>query len=246
VRRALDEERLVLYAQPIVELASGVVTQHELLLRMLGDDGEVILPGTFLPVAERRGMISLIDRWVVRQAVQALAERPADHPRSLLQINMSGRSLSDPELCDYVADQLRVTGADPAQLVIEITETAAIGDMDPACIFLAKLSALGCAIALDGFGSGCGSFQYLRKLPFEYLKIDGEFIKDLTTDPDDLVLVESLVGVARLLRKRTVAEFVENAATLRLVRELGIDFAQGYYVGPPTPMKRRVSTAPLV
>jgi diguanylate cyclase (GGDEF)-like protein/PAS domain S-box-containing protein len=235
IRRALDEEHLTLYAQPILEIASRKVTNYELLLRMLGPGGEVILPGAFLPVAERRGMIRTIDRWVVREAISLLEGRAADAAPVRLQVNLSARSLSDRDFLGFICDALAAAPVDPAALVFEVTETAAIASLDDAREFLTSLSALGCGIALDDFGSGFASFHYLKNLPFDELKIDGQFIKNLTTEPDDLVLVESLVALARGLGKRTVAEYVENAATLRLVRDVGIDFAQGYYVGRPAP-----------
>jgi diguanylate cyclase (GGDEF)-like protein/PAS domain S-box-containing protein len=235
IRRALDERHLTLYAQPILDIATGRVTNYELLLRMIGPDGEVILPGAFLPIAERRGMIRTIDRWVVREAISLLEGRCAAADPVRLQVNLSARSLSDRDFLGFICDALQNSPIDPAALVFEVTETAAIGSIDDAREFLTSLSALGCGIALDDFGSGFASFHYLKNLPFDELKIDGQFIKNLTTDPDDLVLVESLVALARGLGKRTVAEYVENAATLRLVRDVGIDLAQGYYVGRPAP-----------
>jgi diguanylate cyclase (GGDEF)-like protein/PAS domain S-box-containing protein len=235
IRRALDEDRLTLYAQPILDLAARKVTHYELLLRMLGSDGEVILPGAFLPVAERRGMIRTIDRWVVRQAIALLEGRPHDAESVRLQVNISARSLADDDFLRDICDALEHASIDPANLVFEVTETAAIASIDDARRFLTRLTERGCGIALDDFGTGFSSFHYLKNLPFDELKIDGQFIKNLTTDPGDLVLVQSLVALARGLGKRTVAECVENAATLRLVRDVGIDLAQGYYIGRPAP-----------
>jgi diguanylate cyclase (GGDEF)-like protein/PAS domain S-box-containing protein len=245
IRRALDEEHLTLYAQPIVDVHTRKVTNYELLLRMLGPDGEVILPGAFLPVAERRGMIRAIDRWVVREAITLLEGRCAASEPVRLQVNLSARSLSDRDFLTFICSALESSPIDPAALVFEVTETAAIASIDDAREFLTRLSALGCGIALDDFGSGFASFHYLKNLPFDELKIDGQFIKNLTTDPDDLVLVESLVALARGLGKRTVAEYVENSATLRLVRDVGIDLAQGYYVGRPAPALEVLAAADL-
>jgi diguanylate cyclase (GGDEF)-like protein/PAS domain S-box-containing protein len=240
IRRALDEERLAIYAQPMLDLHSGDITNFELLLRMVAPDGEIIAPGAFLPVAERRGMVRTIDRWVIRQAVNLVAElrsREGDgnHLPLHLHVNLSGRSLSDADFLRYIRAELVRSGIDASQLVFEITETAAIENVGDACSFLTSLSALGCGIALDDFGAGFGSLHYLKNLPIDHLKVDGQFIRNLTTNPDDLVVVDSLVRMARGLRMHTTAEYVEDAATLQLVKDLGVDFAQGYYVGRPGP-----------
>jgi diguanylate cyclase (GGDEF)-like protein/PAS domain S-box-containing protein len=232
IRRALDDERLTLFAQPILDIQAGEITRYELLLRMLSDNGDVISPGAFLPVAERRGMIGSIDRWVVRTAI-ALLDRCAKEVR--LQVNISARSLSDPDFLVYIRSELAAAGADPSKLVFEVTETAAIANVDDARRLLTRLADLGCGIAIDDFGAGFASFYYLMNLPFDELKIDGQFIRNLTTNPDDLVLVQTLVQLAHGLGKHTVAEYVEDAETLELVRRLGVDFAQGYHVGRPSP-----------
>jgi EAL domain-containing protein (putative c-di-GMP-specific phosphodiesterase class I) len=234
IRRALDEDRLTLYAQPILDIESDEISRYELLLRMIGADGEIISPAAFLPVAERRGMIRSIDRWVVREAI-ALLECSREGIR--LQVNISGRSLSDPDFLVYVRRELAGSSAAPADLVFEVTETAAIANLDDARSFLSSLAKMGCGVALDDFGSGFASFQYLKNLPFDELKIDGQFIKNVTTNPDDLLLVETLVRLARGLGKRTVAEYVKDAATLRLIGDLGVDYAQGYHIGKPMPAR---------
>jgi diguanylate cyclase (GGDEF)-like protein/PAS domain S-box-containing protein len=249
IRHALDEECLAMYAQPILELGCGQITHYELLLRMIGSDGEVILPGAFLPVAERRGMIRTIDRWVISQAAGLLAAFPysaGGGPGPCLQVNISGRSLSDADFLVYIRTQLARSGGDPARLVFEITETAAIANVDDACNFLTSLSELGCGIALDDFGAGFGSLHYLKNLPVDFLKIDGQFIKSLTTNPDDLVVVDSLVRLARGLRMRTTAECVEDAGTLKLIGDLGVDFAQGYHVGRPGPARQVIAASQVV
>jgi EAL domain-containing protein (putative c-di-GMP-specific phosphodiesterase class I) len=146
--------------------------------------------------------------------------------------------LSDTDFLDFIRGQLARTGIDARHLVFEITETAAIENVGDACSFLTSLSALGCGIALDDFGTGFGSLHYLKNLPIDYLKIDGQFIQNLTTNPDDLVVVDSLVRMARGLRMQTTAEYIEDAATLQLVKDLGVDFAQGYHVGRPGPARQ--------
>ena len=181
IRRALDEEQFALYAQPLLDLESGDVTSFELLLRMIGTDGEVIPPGAFLPVAERRGMIRTIDRWVIAQAVDLLADVTGGLRDDVvaggplrLHVNLSGRSLADADFLGYIRAQLDRGGVDPSRLVFEVTETAAIANVDDACGFLTSLSALGCGIALDDFGAGFGSLHYLKNLPIDLLKIDGQ------------------------------------------------------------------------
>jgi diguanylate cyclase (GGDEF)-like protein/PAS domain S-box-containing protein len=249
IRRALDDQRFELYAQPIVDLASDRITNFELLLRMIGSDGEVILPGAFLPVAERRGMIRAIDRWVISHAIDLLAELPADAdadaddregPLLRVHVNISGRSLSDGDFLACIRSELARTGVDPHQLVFEVTETAAIANLDDARHFLASLSELGCGIALDDFGAGFGSLHYLKNLPVDVLKIDGQFIRNLKNNPDDLVVVESLVRMSRGLRMRTAAEYVEDGATLSLLTQLGVDLAQGYHIGRPEPARTMI------
>ena len=251
IRRALDDEHLTMYAQPIVDLRSGAVMNFELLLRMVGPAGEIIAPGAFLPVAERRGMIRAIDRWVIGEAIALLDELGLSPPAGdagadgeiRLHVNLSGRSLSDVDFMDFIRAKIEGAGVDPHQLVFEITETAAIANVDDACRFLTSLSELGCGIALDDFGAGFGSLHYLKNLPVDLLKIDGQFITNLTTNPDDLVVVESLVRMAGGLRMRTAAEYVEDAATLQLVGDLGVDFAQGYHTGRPGPARQVIRAA---
>jgi len=250
IRGALEDEHFALYAQPILNLERGDITNFELLLRMIGVDGEIILPGTFLPVAERRGMIRTIDRWVIRQAIELLEDvttelRPDDARRGQpirLHVNISGRSLSDGDFLGYIRTQLSLSAVDPSKLVFEITETAAITNVDDACGFLTSLSQLGCGIALDDFGTGFGSLTYLKNLPVDFLKIDGQFIRNLITNPDDLVVVESLVRMSSGLRMGTAAECVENAATLELLADLGVDFAQGFHIGSPGPARQVIGS----
>lgn len=232
IRRALDQNAFVLLAQPILDIRAGEITRYELLLRMVDSDGELILPGAFLPVAERRGTIRSIDRWVVREAISLLAKRTDD---VRLHVNISARSLSDSDFLNFIRNEIHRAGADPADLIFELTETAAIANIEDARGFLTNLSMFGCGIAIDDFGSGFASFHYLKNLPFDELKIDGRFISNVTTNPEDLVLVETLVQLAGALGKRTIAEFVEDPATLKLIGGLGVDYAQGYHVGKPAP-----------
>jgi len=235
IRRALDEERFLLYAQPIFDLASGETARWELLLRMEGADGEPVAPDEFLPLAERFDLIRGIDRWVAVQAIRWIAAADAAGRRLQLEVNLSGRSLGDPRLVDAVASELAQTGADPTCLTFEITETAAIADMARARELARALSAHGCRFALDDFGAGFGSFYYLKHLPVELVKIEGEFVRDVTTNPVDRHVVAAIVEVARGLGVRTVAEAIEDQATLDTVRELGVDYGQGFHLGRPVP-----------
>lgn len=230
IRQALEHETFALHAQPILDLRSGETTHAELLLRMRDGD-EVIPPAEFLPTAERTGLITQVDRWVIRQGVRLAAAS-----RQLLELNLSAKSLADPSLADYIRGELEVTGADPAKLVFEITETAAIANLPSAAALAERLTALGCRFALDDFGVGFGSFYYLKRLPLHYIKIDGDFIQTLVSSPTDRHVTRAIVDVARGLGLQTIAEFVEDAETLELLRGFGVDYAQGFHVGRPAPV----------
>ena len=229
IRDALDEERFVLYAQPIIDLASGETVQHELLIRMLREDGTVVAPGEFLPVAERFGLIREIDRYVIEQAMHYAA---AGH---LVELNISAASLSDEHLTEFVEQRLREHGVDPRMLVFEITETALVENETAAIEFVNRINALGCDVALDDFGTGFGSFHYLKRLPAQALKIDREFVGDLEADPANRHVIDVTVRLAKALGKRTVAEGVEDERTLETLRELGVDQVQGYLFARPAP-----------
>src|SRR3954454_7958781 len=236
VRGALEEERFVLYSQPILDLQTNAVRQHELLLRLPDDDGGLVLPTTFLYTAERFGLVHAIDTWVIGQAIDLLAAEHAAGHDLRVEVNVSGASMSDVELPVFVEDKLRQTAVDPINLIIEITETAAIANMRHARDFVAKLAALGCPFAVDDFGAGFGSFYYLKHLAADYLKIDGEFIQMLPASSTDQMIVRSIVQMAQGLGKQTIAEFVGSDETMRLLQTLGVDFAQGYHVGRPRPL----------
>ncbi len=231
IRAALDEDRLVLYAQPIVEVGSGRVVQHELLLRMLGTDGEIIAPGAFLPTAEKHGMIRAIDRRVFKMALRHAA---AGHP---VEVNLSADSIGDPTLFGFVRDELEAHGVDPRLVVFELTETALIHDEEAALAFTEAVVALGCSVALDDFGTGYGSFHYLKQLPVSLLKIDREFVRDLDGEQGAASrhVVTAIVSLARSMGKKIVAEGVETEAALAVIRELGVDRAQGYLFSRPMP-----------
>jgi PAS domain S-box-containing protein len=228
IRDAFDQDRMVLYSQPIVPLAGGRPGE-ELLLRMLGAGGEVILPGSFLPVAERYGLIGEIDRWVIGQA----ARRAAGGSR--VEANLSARSIGNFDLLALIERELQAAGADPADLVFEITETALMGNTEAGEAFAQGLSAIGCQIALDDFGTGFGSFTHLKTLPITYLKIDVDFVRDLAKNEANQHLVRAIVGLAGDFGYETIAEGVEDAEALAILKEFGVDFAQGIYLGAPAP-----------
>ncbi|MGH2896356.1 MAG: EAL domain-containing protein, partial [Solirubrobacteraceae bacterium] len=230
IRDALDEDRFVLYAQPIVDLMTGQTVQHELLLRMRSEDGEVIAPGEFLPAAERYGLISEIDRWVIRQAVQIAA---AGVPT---EFNLSGRSIGDPDILRELATAIEESGVDPSLLVVEVTETALVGQTEAGRAFAERVRELGCRLALDDFGTGFSSLSYLKHLPADHLKIDIDFVRELTASETDARVVRGIVGLAREFRQTTIAEGVEDEETLLMLQEMGVDLAQGYLFGRPAPL----------
>jgi diguanylate cyclase (GGDEF)-like protein/PAS domain S-box-containing protein len=230
IREALDENRFVLYAQPIVELATGVVVQEELLLRMRDVEGNIIPPLAFLPTAERCGLISEIDRWVITEATRLAGSGRA------LAVNLSAASAGDFGILSLVERQLRKHGADPGNLVFEITETAAMGNIDQARLFAEYMIKLGCQFALDDFGTGFASFTYLKQLPVQYLKIDIDFVRDLSRSDRDMSVVKAIVALASDFGQRTIAEGVEDEETAEILRHAGVDLAQGYHFGRPCPI----------
>jgi EAL domain-containing protein (putative c-di-GMP-specific phosphodiesterase class I) len=236
LRRALAEDLFVLHYQPIVSLRDGRVSHYEALLRLADEPGGgLVAPSRFLPAAERYGLIRDIDRMVLAKVAALLGGGHGERD-ARVAVNLSALSVTDGGMLAHIERQLRARGVDAARLVIEVTETAAISDMERAKAFCAGVQALGCAVALDDFGAGFGSFQYLKHLPFRYLKIDGDFIRGLTGSPKDQLVVKALVGVARGMGSRTIAEFVGDEPTMRLLREYGVDYAQGFEVGRPQPV----------
>jgi PAS domain S-box-containing protein len=229
IRDALDEDRMTLYSQPIVPLSGGEPSQ-ELLLRMVGRNGEIILPGSFLPVAEEYGLIAEIDRWVVVQAIRLAATGQR------VEVNLSAATIGQLDLLALIERELREAATDPANIVFEITETALMQNTEAGEVLARGLSAIGCQLALDDFGTGFGSFTYLKKLPITYLKVDVDFVRDLATNRDNQHLVRAIVGLARDFGYQTIAEGVEDAETLVLVKDYGVNFAQGFHFGRPAPI----------
>jgi diguanylate cyclase (GGDEF)-like protein/PAS domain S-box-containing protein len=226
IRSALAEERLVVYGQPIVDLKSGQVARLELLVRMLDEHGDVIPPISFLPTAERFGLIAEIDLLVLRKAIDLVAGGAS------VATNVSTRTLTDPRYL-HTLEEAIAGGLPPAHFDFEITETAAVANMSEAQDFARRVHDLGCTLSLDDFGTGFSSFTYLKHIPAQHLKIDIEFISELQRSPADRQLVVAIVAIAKALGQKTVAEGVEDSPTLEIVRSLGIDFAQGFFLGAP-------------
>jgi diguanylate cyclase (GGDEF)-like protein/PAS domain S-box-containing protein len=226
IRVALAEDRFVLYGQPIVDLRSGLVAYHEMLIRMRSEDGGIIAPGDFLPAAERFGLIVEIDRWVTEHALRMAIEGER------VTINLAGPSIGDEQVLILIRKAL-ADGLNPANVIFEITETAAMSNFEKAERFVQTLNDIGCDLALDDFGTGFGSFTYLKHLNARYLKIDLEFVRDLVSNDTDQKVVKSIVDIAHSLEKKTIAEGVEDAATLTALKDRGVDFAQGFYLGRP-------------
>jgi diguanylate cyclase (GGDEF)-like protein/PAS domain S-box-containing protein len=236
ITQALAEDHFALLAQPIQPLRGGGSTQYELLLRMRDAHGDQIPPGTFLYIAERLGLIHEIDRWVVAHAIDLLAEHRAAGRDLRFEVNLSGHTIGDPELLELIERRLRETGVPPDRLIFEITETAAVANIARAATFAQRLSALGCHFALDDFGAGFGSFYYLKHLPFDYLKIDGEYVRHCATNETDRILISAVVQIARGMGKHTIAEFVGDQETVEVLAGLGVDYGQGYFLGRPEPL----------
>jgi EAL domain-containing protein (putative c-di-GMP-specific phosphodiesterase class I) len=243
LRHALREDLFVLHYQPIVALEDRAVSHYEALVRLADEPGgRLVAPAAFLPAAERHGLVREIDRLVLSRvaallgAQSAAGERSAVVPR--VAVNLSALSVTDRGMLAHIERELARHRVDPRRLVLEITETAAISDMRRARSFCEGAEALGCAIALDDFGVGFGSFYYAKRLPFSYLKIDGDFVRELPASRNDALFVRAIVDVARGMGRQTIAEFVGDEATLELLRDLGVDYAQGFHVGRPAPLRQ--------
>lgn len=245
ITEAVEEGRFHLYYQPIVPVDQRQIEglHMELLLRMEDRHGNIILPGAFLPAAERYNLMPHLDRWVTQTAFEWLAQNP-DRLRELklCTINLSGHSLGEGEFRQFVVEQLQKTGVSPDKICFEITETAAIGNLMKATRFMSILRNLGCRFSLDDFGSGMSSFAYLKSLPVDYLKIDGLFVRDIMDDSIDYAMVKSINELGHVMGKLTVAEFVEKESILWKLREIGVDYAQGFGIARPRPLIEMDST----
>ena len=233
IRDAIEHNHFLLACQPIMDTVTGRIESYEVLIRLREANGEYILPGGFLPVAERFGLAVDIDKWVIVHAIEVLAEQRKTQPDLRFSINLSGHTLSEQHVCELILSRLSITGLPPSALTFEITETAAISDMTKASAFLSRLQNIGCMTALDDFGSGLSSFTYLRDLPIDIVKIDGSFVKNVAANRIDQATVRAMNDIAHAMGKKTVAEFVESEEILKLLVEYGVDYVQGYYFGRP-------------
>ena len=240
LHRALAEDRLCLYAQPMHAMHStGTEVLHqELLVRLIDESDELIQPITFIPAAERYHLMPSIDRWVIRTAFRLLADRRAAGDASALSgtyaINLSGASIGDDQFLDYVRESFARFRIPHRAICFEITETTAVTSLSKAAEFIGAMREPGCRFALDDFGVGVSSFTYLKQLPVDYIKIDGSFVRNMLHDPVDAAMVEAIHRIGRVMGKQTIAESVETAATLEALRSVGVDFAQGNAIAPPT------------
>lgn len=238
LQRALDEDSFVLYAQDIVPLSPKPEGEHCEILVRLAEHGELIGPGRFIPAAERFGLMPQLDRWVVRHALAVIAERIALDPlphRRTYAINLSGPAVGDESFLPFLKAEFAATGVPPQLICFEITETSAVANLERAAAFIGALRSIGCRFALDDFGAGMSSFHYLKRLPVDFLKIDGGFVKGMLRDSTDRAVVETINHLGHVTGIKTVAEFVETADILAALESIGVDYAQGYFMGIPKP-----------
>jgi diguanylate cyclase (GGDEF)-like protein len=240
INRACEENRLELFCQPIVPIRAGVekLRHFELLLRMRDEQGALVQPSEFIPAAERFNLMPAIDRWVVRQACRQLAHRRGDTRCEpyVLGINLSATTLNDEQFLDFVIAELARAELAPGALCFELTEGAAMTSLASATHFISELRDRGCRFSLDDFGSGLSSFIFLKNLPVDFLKIDGQFMHNVTRDHIDRSLVEAIAQIGQTMDIRTVAERVDSADVLARLAEIGIEYAQGHYIGAPQPV----------
>jgi len=233
IRSALSENRFLLHFQPIRDLKNKDNLLFEVLLRLQQEDGSIIRPGNFIPTAERHGLMTAIDQWVITNSIRLLSEKCKKHKTINFTVNLSGSSLGDRNILGVLEQFATESPKIAQQLILEITETSAITQMDKACTFIQKLRAMGIRFGLDDFGTGFSSFSYLKQLQIDYVKIDGIFVSDVVDDESDQAMVRSVNQIAQSLQKKTIAEFVENQEILDFIESVGVDMVQGYFIGKP-------------
>ncbi|MDH5246763.1 MAG: EAL domain-containing protein, partial [Betaproteobacteria bacterium] len=245
INNALEESRFELYRMTIQPLQKADPGAHyELLLRMKDEAGKIVSPDNFINAAERYGLTPAIDRWVIENALRWLVSEADERERlAMCSINLSGQSLGDDKFLPFVIDQFHRSGIDASKICFEITETAAIASFSQANRFIQALKELGCKFALDDFGTGLSSFGYLKHFPVDFLKIDGSFVKEILHDPIDREMVRSINEIGHLTGKLTIAEFAENAEIITMLRNLGVDYAQGYGIASPQRIMRIAANA---
>jgi diguanylate cyclase (GGDEF)-like protein/PAS domain S-box-containing protein len=242
---ALEEDRFELYFQPIIDLKSNSDSEKEIkseiLVRMIDEENNIVQPADFLPAAERYNMMPAVDRWVVRNAMHLYNEITKQDGKSginrIFAINLSAESMADEDFLDYIYDHIEESGIKPQNFCFEITETVTITNMATASRFIRELKDIGCTFALDDFGSGFSSFGYLKDMPVDFLKIDGSFVKDMDENPVNCAMVEAINNLGHVMGIKTIAEFARSQAIIDKLRELQVDFAQGYEIGRPKPLK---------
>jgi diguanylate cyclase (GGDEF)-like protein len=236
ITKALEEDRFVLFGQAIksINATSENTIHREILVRMKDENGEIVPPYSFIPSAERFNLMPSIDKWVIKNSFKYLSEK--GDQQEYLSINLSGNSLSDETLLDYIRDNLKTFNIEPQRICFEITETTAISHLSRAVILMRELKQDGCTFSLDDFGSGLSSFAYLKNMPVDYLKIDGGFVKDIVDDPIDRAMVSAINQVGQIMGIKTIAEFVENDEILSALKVINVDYVQGYGIEKPMPL----------
>ena len=249
IKLAIEQDKFLIACQPIVDVKTMEICRHEVLIRMQGDDGSVILPAGFLPSAERFGLMHGIDRWLVDHAISMLGDRLRVDDKAHFALNLSAKSLDDPNMFETITKALGKYNVEPRAVTFEITENVAISNLPAAIEFLRQLRQLGCKTALDDFGVGYSSFAYLKDLPVDFVKIDGSFVRNIHRDMLQFTLVRSMNDIAHALGKMTVAEYVDSEETMSQLVDIGVDFVQGYYVGKPeivTPLLNTAESKPYI
>lgn len=238
IRKAISEDRMVLYFQPIYDVTKGKISYYEALIRLREPDGTIVGPAEFIPALEAAGEMHLLDRWIIKLATRTLKEYPElNH----IAINLSAQAFKDETLVPTILESLKVTGVDPSRITFELTESASLFNLNITQRVIAELHRLGCSFSVDDFGSGFSSFAYLKDLPADYIKLDGSFIQNLHQDSIDQALVKAMIQVIQALGKKAVAEYVENQEILDILKSMGIDFVQGYHIGHPIPVEKFLS-----
>lgn len=247
IEDALENNNFILNFQPILDIKHKRVTHHEVLIRMRNPkSGEISLPGKFIEIAEEVGLIHSIDHFVMQRGIQQLAALQKRGVNARFAINLSGAVVDDLLIIPMLKQFIKETDVRPEGLIFEVTETAAVSNLQQAKKMMSAIKALGCQFALDDFGVGFSTFNYMRQLPLDIIKLDGIFIKDLDRNEDDQLFVKALVDVAKGLGKKTIAEFVENEAVLKILEDFGVAYAQGYHIGRPLaqPLEEAEWTSP--
>lgn len=243
IQQALAEQRFCLFYQPIRLISTnGNHEQHgEILLRLKDEQGQFIIPGAFLPAADRHDQMLLIDRWVVQQSLQLIKTHAATKPQTVYTINISGRALEDAEFLDFTISTIKSSQVNPTSICFEISEHVALTDINHVVRFVTALKDIGCRFSIDDFGGNLSTFNFLKNIPLDYLKIDGRLIRNIATDPVNQAMVESIHHIGHVMRLKTIAVWVENGQTLQALENIGVDYAQSYWVAEPSAFNTNTS-----